>query len=260
MPQNNLLPSILIVDDEIPSRSELIRIIKQINSDFPIYEAESGKEAVSQLDQINCDIVFLDIQLCDQNGMQLAEKLLQRPDPPVIIMATAHDEYAMKGFELNVTDYILKPFRSKWVEKALDKAISNIQAKTSGTLEIENILRRFSNKTDNIDKLWAERENGSRLMINYSDIQWIGAKNKKVFIMLNQEELRVRATLSELSERLPNDTFIRVHKTYIININFVRELIPWDSHAMTLVMSDKEATEIPVGRGYANKLKLLVGW
>ena len=58
MPQNNLLPSILIVDDEIPARSELIRIIKQINSDFPIYEAESGKEAVSQLDQINCDIVF----------------------------------------------------------------------------------------------------------------------------------------------------------------------------------------------------------
>lgn len=260
MSLNKVLPSILIVDDEEPARAELTRIIKHINKELPLYEAESSIKAIEQLDQIGCDIVFLDIQLSDQNGIKLAEKMLKRTTPPIIIMATAHDEYALKGFELNVADYILKPFRNVRVEKALDKAMSIFEAKSDRSSEIENMLRHFSDTTTNINKLWAERENGSRLMINFSDIQWIGAKNKKVYIRIEQEELRVRATLSELSERLPHDTFVRVHKTYIININLVREVIPWDSHAMTLVMGDKDATEIPVGRGYADKLKRLVGW
>lgn len=257
MLSNNSLPSILIVDDEEPARAELIRIIKLINSEFSLYQAETGKAALSQLDKHQTEIVFLDIQLSDQNGIKLAEKMLKRPHAPVIIMATAHDEYALQSFDLNVTDYILKPFRSERVKKSLEKAQSALQNNTS---ELENILRRFSGKSEIIDKLWAERENGSRLMINFADIEWIEAKNKKVYIKINQEEMRVRATLSELAERLPQDTFIRVHKTYIININLVREVIPWDSHAMTLVMADKNASEIPVGRSYSDKLKQLVGW
>lgn len=257
MPSYNSLPSILIVDDEEPARAELTRIIKLINKEYILYQAETGKVALSQLDKYHADIVFLDIQLSDQNGIKLAEKMLKRPQPPVIIMATAHDEYALQSFDLNVTDYILKPFRGERVKKSLDKAHAALHSNTS---ELEDLLRRFSGKTEIIDKLWAERENGSRLMINFADIEWIEAKNKKVYIKINQEEMRVRATLSELAERLPQDTFIRVHKTYIININLVREVIPWDSHAMTLVMTDSNATEIPVGRGYSDKLKQLVGW
>jgi DNA-binding LytR/AlgR family response regulator len=260
MPFSKPNPSILIVDDEEPARAELIRIIKLINNQFTLYQAETGKQAISQLDKYQAEVVFLDIQLSDQNGIKLAEKILKRPQPPVIIMATAHDEYALQSFDLNITDYILKPFRSKRVNKSLDKALAALQINTNDSSELEDMLRRFSGKTEIIDKLWAERENGSRLIINFSDIKWIEAKNKKVYIKINQEELRVRATLTELAERLPQDTFIRVHKTYIININLVREVIPWDSHAMTLVMSDKKGTEIPVGRGYSDKLKQLVGW
>ncbi len=251
--------SILVVDDEMPARAELLSILKKNHSEFQYFEAEMGKQALELQKKHQSQIVFLDIQLLDINGMKVAEFLLKQKRPPAIIMATAHDQYALQGFDLDVTDYLLKPFRSSRVEKALNKALDYIEG-SKNKAGLTNLLEQVTGQKESIQKLWVENEKGSRLIVNFDDIAWIEAKNKKVYIQVGLEQFRVRATLAELAERLPQHTFIRVHKSYIININLVKEVIPWDSHVMTLIMGDDRQTEIPVGRGYADKLKTLVGW
>lgn len=252
--------SILVVDDELPARRELTRILKSHDASASCVEAVNGRQALARLDEHDCPIVFMDIQMPGQNGLVVAEQMIARRSPPLIIFATAYGQHAVKAFELSAIDYILKPYRASRVHQALDKAIATLSKTYETERRLEELMRHLSHQRPSIQKLWAERSNGERLLVNFDEIGWTESRDKKVYIQLAQQELRVRSTLSELAALLPSEQFIRVHRSFLVNLNLVREAVPWDSHTLTLVMGDAKQTQIPVGRKYAHQLRQLIGW
>jgi DNA-binding LytR/AlgR family response regulator len=252
--------SILVVDDELPARRELGRILKSHDACATCVEAANGRQALAYLSEYDCPIVFLDIQMPGQNGLVVAEQMMARRAPPLIIFATAYEQHAVKAFELNAIDYILKPYRPSRVHQALEKAIATLSKRDETERRLEELMRYLSHQRPSIKKIWAERTNGERLLVNFSEIGWAESRDKKIYIQLAQQELRVRSTLSELAGLLPPEQFIRVHRSFLVNLNLVREAVPWDSHTFTLVMGDAKQTQIPVGRKYAHQLRQISGW
>ena len=252
--------SILVVDDELPARRELQRTLKSHDAYASCVEAANGRQALARLDEHDCPIVFLDIEMPGQNGLVVAEQMMARTSPPLIIFGTAYEQHAVKAFELNAIDYILKPYRASRVHQALDKAIATLSKTNETERRLEELTRYLSHQRPSLKKLWAERTNGERLLVNFDEIGWAESRDKKVYIRLAQQELRVRRTLSELGALLPSEQFIRVHRSFLVNFNLVREAIPWDSHTFTLVMGNAKQTKIPVGRKYAPQLRQIIGW
>lgn len=251
---------VLIVEDEPLSRELLADIINTLKPDVRILAVGTGKDAFDTVLNGGVDVAFLDIDLPDQSGIELAENLLKLSSPPVIVFATASMQHAVLGFELNVADYIVKPFQVDRVEQALNRA-AQIHADKEAHAEYAASLQRvLSEGLQGLNKIWAERENGSRVLVPHEHIGWAVARDKAVYIRTATEELSVRLTLDSLEEELPEHTFMRVHRSHLVNINLAREVISWDSHSMTLIMGDENKTEIPVSRKYVSMLKKIVGW
>lgn len=257
---NNTLQQILIVEDEPPSRDMLVSLINALRPNVEVQAVGNGKDAFDSVLGGRFDIAFLDIGLPDQSGIELAENLLKLSSPPIMIFATASMQHAVRGFELNIADYIVKPFQTHRVEQALDRAEQILTNKEAHTEYTESLQRVLDDGLQGLPKIWAERENGGRVLISHDQIGWASARDKTVYIRTASEELSVRLTLDALESELPESTFIRVHRSHLININLAREVIPWDSHSMTLIMGDKDRTEIPVSRKYSKSLKRIVGW
>ncbi|MEE9319475.1 MAG: LytTR family DNA-binding domain-containing protein [Granulosicoccus sp.] len=254
------LQQILIVEDEPPSRDMLASLINTLKPNVDVQLAGNGKDAFDRVLGGGFDIAFLDIDLPDQSGIELAENLLKLSSPPILVFATASMQHAIRGFELNIADYIVKPFQIHRIEQALDRAEQILASKEAHTEYTESLQRALNEGLQGLNKIWAERDNGGRVLISHDQIGWASARDKTVYIRTAAEELTVRLTLDALEGELPDNTFLRVHRSHLININLAREVIPWDSHSMTLIMGDKDNTEIPVSRKYAKSLKRIVGW
>jgi len=253
-------PSLLITDDEAPARRELQRLLSSLEPRLAIHLAENGEQALQQIEQQHCDIIFLDIDMPGLSGLQVAEQLLQLPQPPLVIFATAWSEHAVRGFELQALDYILKPYRRARVRAALDRALNSLQQSEQRQAREQSLGHFLDQQQPSIQRLWAEDAIGNRRLLGYTDIHSAEARDKQVYVHTDAGELRVRTTLGELEQRLPTEQFMRVHRSWIVNLNRVQEVIPWDSHSLTLVLQGPAKREIPVGRTYADGLRQLVGW
>ncbi|HHH39042.1 MAG TPA: response regulator transcription factor [Sedimenticola sp.] len=242
---------VLIVDDEPLAREELLELLAELDPSLECQLAADGKAALARDREQPHAVVFLDIGMPGHDGVWVAERLMLRQPPPVLVFTTAHREHALRGFELNAVDYLLKPFGPARLAQALEKvkkALSPVAVQPAA-----------GNAGDN--RLWAEQGNGNRILVDADRLLWAEARDKRVFLHTTGGELlRARVTLSQLEAHLPADRFLRVHRAYLVNLDRVREIIPWDSHSMTLVMDDAAASEIPVGRNYAARLKGFVGW
>ena len=257
---NSHTHQILVVDDETLSRHLLSGMLQSASSRVEIHEAKNGEDALTHVFSHRIDIAFLDIDMPGLNGLVLAENLLKLVDPPIIVFATGAARHAVRGFELQVVDYVLKPFLQKRVTEALTRAIRALSAASAKKTHLEGIQQIVNHSLADVDKLWAERVNGARMLVDFESIGWAQAREKEVFVRTATEELKIRLTLNALQERLSSPPFVRVHRTWLVNINLVREVIPWDSHSMTLIMGDKGKTEIPVSRTYTGALKHISGW
>lgn len=243
-------PRVLIVDDEPLAREELLELLRELDPALDCQLAENGERALTLDRERPHDLVFLDIEMPGRNGTWVAERLMLRRPPPAIVFTTAHREHALRGFELNAVDYLLKPYGPARLARALEKAKKAV-AGTEATVVAPD---------PGAERLWAEQANGNRLLVDAERILWAEARDKRVYLRTAGGELRVRVTLSQLEAHLPARRFLRVHRAYLVNLDRVREVIPWDSHAMNLVMDDEQASEIPVGRNYSARLKTFVGW
>lgn len=252
--------TVLLVDDEQPSRLALATLIREVRPDAVLIEAADSQFALQSAEQERLDIAFVDIDMPGQNGIELAEQLMNIDKPPMIVFATASNEHAVRAFELNAIDYVVKPFTLTRIEQALARVeitLSNAAARLAYAQSLRGLSKKSSS---NFSKLWAERSNGARVLIGFSEIGWASARDKEVYVRTAREELRVRMTLNDLADSLPDNIFVRVHRSHLVNINLAREVIPWDSHSMTLIMGDTENTEIPVSRKYVKQLKKIAGW
>ncbi len=241
---------ILVVDDEPLARNELAYLIKKSpamrGQAIKLYQAEDIKEAQGILLKHQIDLMFLDISLNEENGFELAEELKQLTYSPIIIFATAYDEYAVKAFDVGALDYVLKPFEQKRIDQALAKVVNilNVQATKS-----------VHTKTDR-EVLSIELEDRNAV-IKKLDVISARIDNGVLTIATNKQKYQTKKTLAWIAKRLTDPRFMQVHRSAVVNIEDIKEVQPWFNHTLLLIMSNGD--RIQVGRSYRKDLNERLG-
>jgi len=254
--------NILIADDEAPARGELRYILETLAPEAAFYEAADGKETLSIIEREPIDVVFLDIRMPGLDGLAVAATIMEGPEPPLIVFATAYDEHAVRAFELAALDYVVKPFDERRLAQTMER-VRRALAERAILAEKQAALRKYLSRAapGGLTKLWGQRANGNWVLVDYRDIMWIVAQAKRVYIHTTAgDKLLVRHTLKELESRLSSHNFVRVHKGYLVNLDHVAEVVPWFSGTYIIRMADEARTQIPMSRRYAAHLKKMTGW
>ncbi|OJE51797.1 DNA-binding response regulator [Bacillus proteolyticus] len=241
---------VLVVDDEMLARDELKYLLEQTKEVEIIGEADCVEDVLEELMKNKPDIVFLDIQLSDDNGFEIANILKKMKNPPSIVFATAYDQYALQAFEVDALDYILKPFDEERIVQTLKKYKKQKQIKLETKQDVKSV-----DVTTEMHKLALPIEE-SIVLINIEDIVYVGLVDGKVAVKTMKETYVTHDTLVILEKKLPQTIFMRVHRSFITNINHISEIQPWFNSTYNLIM--KEGSKVPVSRTYAKELKKLL--
>lgn len=241
---------ILVVDDEMLARDELKYLLYRTKEVDIIDEADSVEEALEKLIESKPDLVFLDIQLSDDNGFEIANILKKMKNPPAIVFATAYDQYAIQAFEVDALDYILKPFDEERIVQAIKKFKKRKQHEMAEKQEINvpDVSSRMEKLALPIDE--------SIVLVNIEDIVYAGLVDGKVIVKTICDTYVTYDTLAILEKKLPQMNFLRVHRSFIVNVNHISEIQPWFNSTYNLIM--KEDSKVPVSRTYAKELKKLL--
>lgn len=239
---------ILIVDDEALAREELSYLVEQSPAitDPIISKAEDIHEAEDILLQKQIDLLFLDISLNDENGFDLAKKLQMLAKPPLVIFATAYDDYAVKAFEIEAADYILKPFEQERVNQALSKAMKRLDVQAKPT-EVASSTNKFITVTIDDHSLLLKKE----------ELIAASIENGILTISTGKEDYQIKQTLAWIKKKLPEKNFVQIHRNTIINIDKIKEVQPWFNHTLLVVTNND--LKFPVGRSYMKQLSQLLG-
>lgn len=244
----------LIVDDEYPARQELRYALSKIDNVEIVGEAANAQEALSLIKALDYSVLFLDIAMPGMSGLDLGAVIQELPNPPHVIYVTAYDEYAVKAFDVNAVDYILKPIDEKRLRKAVNKVLKLMHESGNGAeaaTQAEPAIR--------IGRLPAEK-NGKTVLVNESDIVYIFTEGDAVYVKTFADRYLLHFTLKELEARLNPTIFFRTHRCFIVNLHKVKEIIPFFNGTYSLVVDDKERSEVPLSRAQAKKLRRLLGF
>jgi two-component system response regulator LytT len=251
---------ILIAEDETPARNELCYLLAELTPDAIFYEAADGEEALRIVEREPIDLVFLDIRMPGLDGLAVAATIIEKPEPPLLVFATAYNEHALEAFELAALDYIVKPFDERRLGQTIMRARQTLMERAA-LVKKHADMRDFLQNTPLLPRLWAQRTNEGWVLLEYAQVLWIVAEEGKVYAQATTKgKLMLRQTLKELEERLAHHQFVRVHKSYLVNVAHVVEIAPWFSGTFVIRMDDKAKTRIPLSRGYIAQFKKLTGW
>lgn len=263
------LPSILssmalsavIVDDEQLARDELSYLLKGVEDLNIVAQGRNGLEAVNLIKEHAPDLVFLDVQMPGLDGFGVLKKLIDRKvSLPQIVFATAFDQYAVKAFEVNAIDYLLKPFDKKRVLQAIEKARKKLQGSAAPANDkLETLVKMLESQKPQISKVLL-RSAGRMFLVDQKDVCFASIEDGIISVVAtNQEGQSNCRTLEELLEGLDPDTFWRAHRSYVVNINRIKEVVPWFKSSYQLRMDDRKQTDIPVSRAQTRRLRELFG-
>ena len=237
----------LLVDDEELARNILRRALADIADIEIIGEASNGVEALEKIAELKPALVLLDIEMPGFNGFEIVQQL--QGDPPAVVFITAYDEYAVRAFEANAVDYLLKPVRQERLERALDRVRRGTQRKTA-------VVDVSKERSGPLRRLAARR--GKRIVIvSLRDVIRVEIEDKLVFACTATERLLVEKTLGELETMLAPSGFLRISRGELVNLESVRELIPWFSGTWRVKLANNE--ERDVSRDRARQLKEAMG-
>jgi two-component system, LytTR family, response regulator LytT len=249
----------LIVDDEKPAREELAFLLKAIPDVTVVAQSKNGIEAVALIKEHNPDLVFLDVQMPGLDGFGVIQRLKDRKVKlPLIVFATAYDHYAVQAFEVNGVDYILKPFDKQRVSRAVERARRVMGSEASPAERLETLVSRLGSRTGQPVKLLVKAQ-GRLLLVDAADVVCASIADGTITISARDfEGTSNYRTLEELAESLDSDRFWRPHRSHLVNINHIKEVMPWFKSSYMLKMADKRQSEIPVSRGQTRRLRELL--
>jgi two-component system response regulator LytT len=255
--------SALIVDDEELARDELAYLLKNTDDVNVVAQGKNGLEAVNLIKEHSPDLVFLDVQMPGLDGFGVIKKLLDRKIPlPKIVFATAFDQYAVKAFEVNAVDYVLKPFDKKRVAQAVQKARAKQDAGALPAEKIETLVRMLESQKQPVAKILLKTV-GRMFLVDQRDICYAWIEDGVITVVtggpVGMEGQSNCRTLEELLDSLDTKLFWRAHRSYLVNINRIREVVPWFKSSYQLRMDDKKQTEIPVSRAQTRRPRELFG-
>jgi two-component system LytT family response regulator len=243
----------VIVDDEAPARERLRNLLAENELVELIGEARDGAEAVDIIEELSPDLVLLDIQMPVLDGFEVIETL---DAPPAIIFVTAYDEYAIRAFEVNALDYLLKPFSQERLERAITRAHEELTAGREFASRIGPLLESLREEKRHLTRV-AVRKAGRFLVVDVRDIVWMEAQEGGVLIHVGPEEHAVSRTLTQLEARLDPGMFFRAHRSIIVNLDRVKEIVPWfaGTHRLRLTTG----AEVDLSRSRAKELREILG-
>ena len=236
---------VLIVDDEILARDELAYLLKRTNEELEINEAENIESAFDQMMDHKPDLLFLDVDLSGENGFDIAKRLKNMKNPPAIVFATAYDQYALKAFEVDALDYLTKPFDEERVRQTMKK-YKKVKREID---EPEQISHASQHKL-------ALSVGESIVIVDTKDIIFAGTEDGHVNVKTFDASYSVNDTLVVIEKKLPETDFLRVHRSFVVNTEYIKEIQPWFNSTYNLIMKDE--SKIPVSRTYAKELKKLL--
>jgi two-component system response regulator LytT len=259
----------LIIDDERPARDELAYLLKDFPEITVVAQGKNGLEAVALIREHSPDLVFLDVQMPGLDGFAVLKMLLETGDGeplPQIIFATAFDQYAVRAFDVNAIDYLLKPFDKARVLQAVDRARLRLQEQAAetrpgtGDMRVDTLLKLIEqHQTPRTHSGKIVLQSGSRLLlIDQKDICYASIDDGVISVATQTIEGQSKCrTLEELFDLLDPAVFWRAHRSYLVNINHIREVVPWFKSTYQLRMADKKQMEIPVSRAQTRRLREL---
>jgi len=249
--------NVLLVDDEALARRRLRRLLTDADDVTVVAECGSGGAAIEALRTHHVDLVFLDVQMPGMDGFEVL-KALPRPAPHVVF-ATAFDDYAIRAFEVEAVDYLLKPFARARVEEAVGRVRTRLERGNDG-LDVEAVLKRLEEgRKEHLRQIPVHA--GKRiLLIGIDEVHWFGVEYRLVYAHTAERAFMTNFTLRELEDRLDPELFFRAHKASLVNMRQVKEIVPWFGGRYKLVMRDQAGSEVPVSRAQARALRAKLRW
>jgi two-component system response regulator LytT len=251
--------STIIVDDEKPARDELAFLLKSFPEVSVIGQGKNGLEAIALIRDRNPDLVFLDVKMPGLDGFAVIQKLMERKVKlPHIVFATAYDQYAVQAFEVNAVDYILKPFDKQRLSRAVERARRIRSAEASPTERLETLVSQLGGRASQVIKLLVKSQ-GRLFLVDASDMVCASIADGTITISTRDfEGTSNYRTIEELAESLDSDTFWRPHRSHLVNIHHIKEVLPWFKSSYVLKMADKRQSEVPVSRAQTKHLRELL--
>ncbi len=252
--------SAVIVDDEQLARDELAYLLRDLDVDI-VAQGKNGVEAVNLVKEFAPDLLFLDVQMPGLDGFGVIKKLLDRKVPlPQIVFATAYDQYAVKAFEVNAVDYLLKPFDRKRVARSLEKVRHKLESASQAGDHIGTIVKLLEQQQRPPAAKILLKSGGRLFLVDQKDICYASIADGVITVVATGMEGQSNCrTLEELLDSLDPNMFWRAHRSYLVNINRIKEVVPWFKSSYQIRMEDRKQAEIPVSRAQTRRLKELFG-
>jgi two-component system response regulator LytT len=260
----------VLVDDEQLARDELVYLVSQVGGVELIGQAGDGVEALETIRRLQPDLVFLDVQMPGLTGFEVARRLVEDGSSSHIVFVTAFDQYAIEAFEVNAVDYLLKPVDPGRLELALDRARRRValerqadrDSPAAGLLEagisadqLEKIVRLVADRQNRRERL-ALKVGERLLLVQADEVIFASMADESIIVVTNLHAgMSNFRSLDELQARLDPSVFWRVHRSHLVNINKIKEIVPWFSRNYILRMKDEKTTEIPVSRTQTKRLR-----
>jgi two-component system LytT family response regulator len=239
----------IIIEDEVPARELIKHYLKDIEAIEVITECGDGFSGLKAISEMKPDLVFLDIQMPRLTGFELLEVLTEKPE---IIFTTAYDQYAIKAFEMNAADYLLKPFSQQRFTLAVRKVIGRIQSGDSGKVPADRILAVKPETTAPVNRIVVRKGNAINL-IPVEQIRYVEAQDDYVMIYHAGGKSLKQQTMKFYEDNLPKSDFVRIHRSFIVRVEEIKRIEPYgkENHVAILQSGDK----IPVSRSGFKHLK-----
>src|SRR5579862_6076157 len=247
--------STLLVDDEKLASNELAYLLKEFPDVEIVATASNGLEAVQLIEQVEPELVFLDVQMPGLDGMGVIRKLKEKDIPlPHFVMATAYDQYAVEAFRWEAMDYLLKPVEKDRLAMAIERARKGIAERAKAAPPEMPAPKPSLQRTKLLIK-----SNHRNFIVDAQDVVYATIDDGLITVVASNVEGQSNyRTIEELQSNLDPDMFWRVHRSYLVNIHRIREVIPWFKSSFQLRMDDKKQSEIPVSRVQTKRLRALL--
>ena len=242
---------VVVADDEAPARRKLARFVRESDGVELAGEARSGSEALALIAATSPDVVFLDVQMPDLDGVRVAEALAERERAPRVVFVTAFDRHAVRAFELDAVDYLLKPYDRERFDRALARARDAVAARPAETsAQIAELIARLRGD-DGYAKRLLIPDGDRSFYVPVREVVRLEADGNDVVVHARRGTHALRATLESLEGRLDPAQFARVHRSHVVNIDEIAEIRAWFHGDQKLLLRD--GSEIPWSRRYAAK-------
>jgi two-component system LytT family response regulator/two-component system response regulator LytT len=246
----------IVVDDEQLARQEMCFLLQQLGGIDVVAQAGNGVEALTVIEEYQPDLVMLDVQMPGLTGFEVARRVLEAGFETQVVFVTAFDQYAIDAFEVNAVDYLLKPVEPPRLATAVERVRKRLAAERPvARPDVEQLLQMLGERQGRREQL-AIRVEDRFLLVQSDEVVHASVEDDQIRVVTNSlSGTSNYRTLDELQARLDPAVFWRVHRSHLVNINKIKEIVPWFSRNYILRMKDGKGSEIPVSRSQTRRLR-----